>query len=257
MGEEPVPAPPTSIELIEARQRPDLWSACCETFGKEVLADFALYTPLEISAEQREVSPSMQRLARFRRAAVSKILAGLLMAVLYVPFTIAHGPTSINRGDEVLGADMRVWGFLLGVVPCTVLGLALWRLRDAAAGARAVTRKAWTAVAVLLLLSAAQDLAFRALGPPTSYFVMAPALLIIAATHRSRGRGDPAVRIVTGVLSLLLLAGLVNMVFLQETADGFGNYRMSAFLLYGAGGLGWAGLGVAINRVSLDDGLAP
>jgi mycothiol synthase len=53
VGDEPAPsAPPTGIEVIDASQRPDLWDACFETFGKEVLADFALYTPLEINAEQ-------------------------------------------------------------------------------------------------------------------------------------------------------------------------------------------------------------
>ncbi len=195
-------------------------------------------------------------MARPRPAAVCMVLGGLLMSVLYVPFTVAHGPTSVNRGDEVLGADMQVWGCLLGVVPCAVLGLALWRLRDTAAGARAATRTAWTAVAVLLLLSAAQDFAFRALGPPFVYFVMVPALMVAAATRRSRVvPGDPAVRVVTAMLSLVLLGGLVNMVFLQETEDAFGNYRMAAFLLYGAGGLGWATLGVALNRPGADVGL--
>ena len=52
VGDEPAPsAPPTGIEVIDASQRPDLWAACFETFGKEVLADFALYTPLQFSAE--------------------------------------------------------------------------------------------------------------------------------------------------------------------------------------------------------------
>jgi mycothiol synthase len=53
VGEEPAPtAPPAGVEVIAASQRPDLWAACFETFGKEVLADFALYTPLEISAHR-------------------------------------------------------------------------------------------------------------------------------------------------------------------------------------------------------------
>lgn len=53
VGDEPAPsAPPASIEVIDASHSPDLWAACFETFGKEVLADFALYTPLEISAER-------------------------------------------------------------------------------------------------------------------------------------------------------------------------------------------------------------
>ena len=53
VGDEPAPTgPPAGVEVIEASQRPDLWAACFETFGKEVLADFAVYSPLEISAEQ-------------------------------------------------------------------------------------------------------------------------------------------------------------------------------------------------------------
>lgn len=53
VGDEPAPTGlPAGVEVIDASQRPDLWAACFETFGKEVLADFALYSPLEISAEQ-------------------------------------------------------------------------------------------------------------------------------------------------------------------------------------------------------------
>ena len=57
VGDEPAPTGlPAGVEVIEASQRPDLWAACFETFGREVLADFALYTPLEISAEQWNTS---------------------------------------------------------------------------------------------------------------------------------------------------------------------------------------------------------
>ena len=53
VGDEPAPPdPPAGIEVIDVRERPGLWEASFETFGKEVLADFALYSPLEISAEQ-------------------------------------------------------------------------------------------------------------------------------------------------------------------------------------------------------------
>jgi mycothiol synthase len=56
VGDAPAPTAPTGpsagVEVIEASQRPDLWAACFETFGKEVLTDFAVYSPLEISAEQ-------------------------------------------------------------------------------------------------------------------------------------------------------------------------------------------------------------
>jgi GNAT superfamily N-acetyltransferase len=53
VGDEPAPIGlPPGVEVIEARQRPHLWAACFDTFGKEVLADFALYAELDISAEQ-------------------------------------------------------------------------------------------------------------------------------------------------------------------------------------------------------------
>jgi mycothiol synthase len=53
IGDEPAPsAPPAGIEVVDASRRPELWAACFETFGREVLADFALHTPLEVSAEQ-------------------------------------------------------------------------------------------------------------------------------------------------------------------------------------------------------------
>ena len=57
VGDEPAPTGlPAGVEVIEASQRPELWAACFETFGREVLADFALHTPLEISAEQWNTS---------------------------------------------------------------------------------------------------------------------------------------------------------------------------------------------------------
>ena len=53
VGDEPAPAGlPDGVQVIEVRQRPDLWAACYETFGREVLADFAVHAPLDISAEQ-------------------------------------------------------------------------------------------------------------------------------------------------------------------------------------------------------------
>ena len=53
VGDEPAPPPPPDgVEVVDAGLRPDLWAACFETFGREVLADFALYTPLDIGPGQ-------------------------------------------------------------------------------------------------------------------------------------------------------------------------------------------------------------
>jgi hypothetical protein len=54
--EQPPSALPSGVDVVTLSQHPEIWAACFETFGKEVLADFAVYTPLEISAEQRDTS---------------------------------------------------------------------------------------------------------------------------------------------------------------------------------------------------------
>ena len=53
LGQEPPPsALPRGVEVIALDQQPDMWAACFDTFGSEVLADFALFEPLQITAEQ-------------------------------------------------------------------------------------------------------------------------------------------------------------------------------------------------------------
>ena len=50
--EEDPAAPPHGVDIVTLSEHPGLWAACYERFGKEVLADFAVFSPLEISAEQ-------------------------------------------------------------------------------------------------------------------------------------------------------------------------------------------------------------
>jgi len=45
-------APPIGVRVVELAERPELWAASYDTFGTEVLADFALYEPLQVTAEQ-------------------------------------------------------------------------------------------------------------------------------------------------------------------------------------------------------------
>jgi mycothiol synthase len=57
VGEEPAPsALPAGVEVVTLGQRPQLWAECFGSFATEVLADFALYTPLDISVEQWNTS---------------------------------------------------------------------------------------------------------------------------------------------------------------------------------------------------------
>ncbi len=53
VGDEPPPSSlPPDVEVTTVGERPGLWPECFESFGQQVLADFALHAPLEISAEQ-------------------------------------------------------------------------------------------------------------------------------------------------------------------------------------------------------------
>jgi GNAT superfamily N-acetyltransferase len=54
--EQPPSAPPAGVDVVTLSQHEELWAACFDTFGKEVLADFAVYTPLQISARQWNTS---------------------------------------------------------------------------------------------------------------------------------------------------------------------------------------------------------
>ena len=43
---------PEGIEVVTAEERPGLWEACFDRFGRESLADFAVDTPLEVTLDR-------------------------------------------------------------------------------------------------------------------------------------------------------------------------------------------------------------
>jgi len=52
VGAEPVPGrPPAGVQIVLAADRPGLWSACYERFGRQVLADLATQAPVQVSHE--------------------------------------------------------------------------------------------------------------------------------------------------------------------------------------------------------------
>ncbi len=50
--EQPPPPVPDGVEVVTLDQHPELWASCYDTFGRQALADFAVFEPLEISPEQ-------------------------------------------------------------------------------------------------------------------------------------------------------------------------------------------------------------
>lgn len=180
-----------------------------------------------------------------KSSGLSVALGGALMTLLFIPFTLAHGPTSVNEEHVILGLDMHGWGFAMGVVPNVLIAGGLWRCRDRLAGDRRSARVALSAICVAMLVSAAMDLAFRALGAPFSLFILAPATTVAALTLQP----PIAARVLMAVLSLCLWAGLVLTLIPLEIQDGFDGYRITGTVMYGAVGLLWAAFGliVALN----------
>ena len=57
VGDEAPPSPlPAGVDVLTLDQHPRLWAASYDRFGREVLADFALFQPLEVTAEQWSTS---------------------------------------------------------------------------------------------------------------------------------------------------------------------------------------------------------
>ena len=101
-----------------------------------------------------------------RGAASALMVGGLLITLLFVPFTITHGPTSFNEERTLLRLDMHWWGLLLGVAPNVLIAAGFWTLRRRVAGSSRLAVSACMTICAVLGLSAIGDLAFRALGPP-------------------------------------------------------------------------------------------
>lgn len=167
--------------------------------------------------------------------AVAALTAGgLAMVVLWIPFTLAHGPTSYNEERVVAGMDMHGWGFLLGVVPNLAIAAGLVAARAALSeGRRGSARALWVVIGALVA-SALLDLRFRALGPPFSLFVLAPATIALAALGRDRGLRRAWVFLATAYLTAIGLA-LVPL----ETSDSFGGYRIYGLAAHVASGCAW------------------
>ena len=183
-----------------------------------------------------------------RVAPVAIIIGGLLMAALFVPFTLAHGPTSFNEERDVLGWDMHVWGFLLGVLPNVLVAGGLWRLRERIAGGRRGPAVVVTVGCVALLLDALTNLAFRALGPPFVLFLLAPATIALAALIPGGDAARTRTRVVVAALGIVLATGFALALIPQETSDSFDGYRIFGTVVHGAGGLLWALLGISLRR---------
>ena len=177
-------------------------------------------------------------------AATAIFVGGVVAVVAFIPFTLAHGPTSYNLEREVLGWDMHYWGLLLGTIPELLVGAGLWRLRGLLAGDSRVATRALTVMCIAMFLFAAMNVAFRGIGPPFDLFLLAPACLVAARTTATRG----ALRGLLSVLATAYCVALAVALLPEETSDSFGGYRIFGLVAYAGAGALWAVLGARLLR---------
>lgn len=178
-----------------------------------------------------------------RAAGAAMLVGGVVGALAFLPFTLAHGPTSYNIEREVLGWDMHRWGLLMGTVPEVLIAVGLWRSRERV-GERRVTTAALAVMCVTMLLFAATNLFFAAIGPPFDLFLLAPASVVVALTATVRG---PARALLTALAVALCSATAIGLIPL-ETSDSFGGYRIFGLVAYVGGNLLWAAFGAVLMR---------
>ena len=169
-------------------------------------------------------------------------VGGIVESAAFVPFTVAHGPTTYNVGRQVLGWDMHNWGFLMGTVPPLLIGAGLWLLRGSVAGGRRAALNALTVMCVAMVLVAVMTSAGQALGPPFELFVLAPASVFAALTTSRKG----PIRAVLGLLAAAYCAVLATAMIPMETSDSFGGFRIFGGIAYVGVGLLWAAFGVTL-----------
>ncbi len=171
------------------------------------------------------------------------VVGGVLASAVFVPFTMAHGPTSYNLGREVLGWDMHHWGFLMGTLPPLLVGAGLWSLRGLVAGERRTAFRALTVMCVAMFLFAAMNFAYRGIGPPFDLFLLAPAGVVAAVTV-----GKWPMRLALGLLAIAYCVAVAMVLIPLETSDSFGGFRIFGAIAYAGVGLLWAVFGVILFR---------
>jgi hypothetical protein len=174
-------------------------------------------------------------------AATAMLIGGVTAAVVFVPFTITHGPTSFNLERTVAGWDMHQWGALMGTIPPLLVGAGLWSQRTLISGGRRSAFYALEVMCAAMFLSAAMNAVARALGPPFDLFVLAPAS-VVAAAAAGAGAIPVVLRLLAGAYCISLALALIPL----ETSDSFGGYRVFGVIAYAAVGVLWAALGVAL-----------
>jgi hypothetical protein len=182
-----------------------------------------------------------------RWAGLALCTGGLLMAALWLVFTSLHGPTSFDEHRFALGRDELFWGMLLGVVPNLLIAAALLTLRRRVTAAAATARVGYAMILAGLVVSAALDLVFHALGPPLVLPIIAGGLILLAIGNWRNPLMTSFGRLALLSVGIVLTIAFALVLVPIEVADSIGGYRIFGALGYLVAGIGWALFGAAVS----------
>jgi hypothetical protein len=175
------------------------------------------------------------------------IAAGMAMMMLWIIFTIVHGPTSFNRAGSVFGRSMFFWGSLLGGLPNLLLVLGLLGARGwLGAGISAMSKIGFVLTLIGILIPAVIDLTTGSLGPPLFVPLVGVGLLLLAAgRHRDCKRRIRQTYLLAG-LGLLQLMAMAWVFLPRHLSDEFYGFRIYGVLAHFLFGAGWILIGSTI-----------
>lgn len=174
------------------------------------------------------------------------VLGGLLMAALWLVYTVLHGPTSFQQDRVFLGQGVHFWGMLLGVVPNSLIAAGLIACRgELTPSRRAAIGHALTCGA--LIVPAVLDLAVQAINAPFFLPLQSVGVLTLAAGLGPRPAYStlkPILRVLGGLLG----AGMVVAFIPADFSDSIGGFRLFGVLAYFLAGLAWSTLGYQLSQ---------
>ncbi|TAK11741.1 MAG: hypothetical protein EPO32_10760 [Anaerolineae bacterium] len=179
-----------------------------------------------------------------RLGSLALLLGGLWMAVVWLIYINAHGPTSYDELNTQFGRSTLFWGMMLGGPPNLLLALGLILLKpQLIRPGKGRARAGYFLTLFGLVVPAVIDLAIRAIGPPFFLPILAIGLILLArggAGNLLQGL-DARLLLING---LCLLASMTLWLIPLDLFDQIEGYRIYGVLAHFIPGLVWAWLGL-------------
>lgn len=168
--------------------------------------------------------------------------------ILWIIFTIVHGPTSFDRKGSVFGLSTFFWGSVLGGVPNLLIVLGLVGSSGRLVGNTGGLSTIGFILTLLgLLIPAVIDLIAGSLGPPLFLPLVGTGLVLMAVANWSDsqiGKWPKQLLLSLGVVELIAFAWVFLPRNLSDQIYGFRIYGVFAYLLFGTG---WMLLGSSMT----------